>query len=475
MDKKIGLIAFGLLATLMVVMGFATIFEHKYGNAHAAAMIYESSWFSLLWIAMATTALYYLMATRILHKRLWVLLLHISFLIILLGALATRITGTNAQIHLRQDDKATFYIDEWTGRKVLLPFSISLQSFEIEYYDGTSFPSNYISRVEVSDLQSGNTSTHIISMNNILRYNGYRFYQFSYHDDLEGSILGVSFDRIGIPITYTGYYLMFFVMLLILFDKREHFNILRKKLLKKPASSNVYLFGLCLIWFVIMTFIICKRTYIGGRIPLSNTYETMLLLSWLSSLMGLFMRRISSLIVTFSLIFSVVVILAANLTSINPQINPLAPVLRSNLLSIHVLTIMIGYGLCGIIVLNSFTAIAIAYISNKCKDTKKAKITRMKEISELLMYPACFLIGAGIFIGAIWANKSWGRYWGWDPKEVWAIITFLFMGFSFHTKTLKWFAKPMFYHIFLIVIFLSVLMTYFGVNYIIGGLHSYAD
>jgi ABC-type transport system involved in cytochrome c biogenesis permease subunit len=83
-------------------------------------------------------------------------------------------------------------------------------------------------------------------------------------------------------------------------------------------------------------------------------------------------------------------------------------------------------------------------------------------------------MGAGIFIGAIWANQSWGRYWGWDPKEVWALIVFLLMGFTFHNRTLVWFRKPLFYHIFVLIIFLAVLMTYFGVNYILGGKHSYA-
>ena len=91
-----------------------------------------------------------------------------------------------------------------------------------------------------------------------------------------------------------------------------------------------------------------------------------------------------------------------------------------------------------------------------------------------MLYPAVFLLTAGIFIGAVWANVSWGRYWGWDPKEVWALITMLVYSFGLHAGSIKWFRKPMNFHIFCILAFLCVLITYFGVNFILGGMHSYA-
>lgn len=86
-----------------------------------------------------------------------------------------------------------------------------------------------------------------------------------------------------------------------------------------------------------------------------------------------------------------------------------------------------------------------------------------------------FLLGTGIFLGAVWANASWGRYWAWDPKEVWALITFMVYGAAFHARSLRIFRRPLFFHIYMIVAFLTVLMTYFGVNYILGGMHSYAN
>ncbi|MDR2039159.1 MAG: cytochrome c biogenesis protein CcsA [Bacteroidales bacterium] len=206
---------------------------------------------------------------------------------------------------------------------------------------------------------------------------------------------------------------------------------------------------------------------------MSNGYETMLILAWFGLLIGVLTRKYAFLITVFSFLLSGFTLLVAHISSMNPQITPLVPVLQSPLLSIHVLTIMVAYGLCGFMALNSITSLII-WASGKKKPEKQAYIERMKETSELFMYPATFLMGAGIFIGAIWANVSWGRYWGWDPKEVWALITFLLMSFTFHSKTLSWFRKPLFYHIFVLVIFLAVLMTYFGVNYILGGKHSYA-
>jgi ABC-type transport system involved in cytochrome c biogenesis permease subunit len=194
----------------------------------------------------------------------------------------------------------------------------------------------------------------------------------------------------------------------------------------------------------------------------------MLLLSWLSLLTGLLVRRYSPLFVAFSFLLSGFTLLVAHISSMNPHITPLMPVLQSPLLNVHVLLIMVSYGLCGFMALNAVTALTVNAFT---KD--RAYLQRMKEISELFMYPATFLMGAGIFVGAIWANISWGRYWGWDPKEVWALITFLLMGFTFHCKTLKFFNKPVVYHIFTLIILLSVLMTYFGVNFILGGKHSY--
>lgn len=93
----------------------------------------------------------------------------------------------------------------------------------------------------------------------------------------------------------------------------------------------------------------------------------------------------------------------------------------------------------------------------------------------IILYPAIFLLAIGIFIGAVWANVSWGRYWGWDPKEVWALITMLVYALALHPRSLPWFHRTMFFHVFCITAFITVLITYFGVNFLLGGMHSYAN
>jgi ABC-type transport system involved in cytochrome c biogenesis permease subunit len=231
-------------------------------------------------------------------------------------------------------------------------------------------------------------------------------------------------------------------------------------------------YPLLILVFIIATAGLCLRGYIGGRLPMSNGYETMLFIAWCSLLTGILARKYSFLILNFSFLLSGFTLLVAHIGSMNPQITPLVPVLQSPLLSIHVSLIMISYGLCGFMLFNSLTSlILLALPGNQIRKRKQTEL--LKEMSELLMYPATFLMGAGIFVGAIWANVSWGRYWGWDPKEVWALITFLLMSFTFHGKTITWFQRPVVYHLFVIIIFISVLMTYFGVNYILGGKHSY--
>ena len=146
------------------------------------------------------------------------------------------------------------------------------------------------------------------------------------------------------------------------------------------------------------------------------------------------------------------------------------PVLSSPLLSIHVVVIMVAYSLLGFVMLNGITAIVLYYSCNNCT----LQIERLHVVSQIMLYPALFLLAIGIFTGAIWANISWGRYWGWDPKEVWALITLLIYAFALHSGSLSRFRQSMFFHVFSIIAFICVLITYFGVNFLLGGMHSYA-
>lgn len=228
----------------------------------------------------------------------------------------------------------------------------------------------------------------------------------------------------------------------------------------------------CIALFCWLTLTIVLRWIVGGHVPLSNGFETMQFMAWVSLLVtipvdfrvkedgaGILTLPAGTLICGMTLMVSM-------MGASNPRISNLMPVLQSPLLSIHVAVIMISYALFAFMALNG----AAALILRK----NETQMLKLQVISRILLYPAVFLLTAGIFIGAIWANISWGRYWGWDPKEVWALITMLIYSMPIHAGSLPAFRKPVFFHVFCILAFLSVLITYFGVNFILGGLHSYA-
>ena len=235
------------------------------------------------------------------------------------------------------------------------------------------------------------------------------------------------------------------------------------------------LFGaLTVVAFLVHSFSIALRTCIGGRLPFGNGYETMLLVAWCALLVAsLFGRRVK-ILTPFGLLLSGCVLLVAHIGSMNPKITPLVPVLSSPLLSIHVSVIMLSYTLLGFVALNSLLSFVLILVSRKGKERELATMLERNRIYGLVcLYPAVFLLGAGIFVGAVWANMSWGRYWGWDPKEVWALITFMLYGLVFH-RNMRLMNNTFAFHAFGLYAFASVLMTYFGVNYILGGMHSYA-
>ncbi|MBQ8101071.1 MAG: cytochrome c biogenesis protein CcsA [Paludibacteraceae bacterium] len=236
--------------------------------------------------------------------------------------------------------------------------------------------------------------------------------------------------------------------------------------------------GLMAALFVFLTGVLALRWMISGHVPLSNGHETMQFLAWVSALLttvfSLGAARPDSaaqpqLILPFGFLVCGMTLMVSMMSSANPQITNLMPVLQSPLLTVHVVVIMLAYCLLAFVMLNGLTA-GILWLH----DRTSPQIKRLQLISQLLLYPAVFCLTIGIFIGAVWANISWGRYWGWDPKEVWALITMLVYAALLHTGSLRFLRRPMVFHLYSVVAFLFVLFTYFGVNFILGGLHSYA-
>lgn len=216
---------------------------------------------------------------------------------------------------------------------------------------------------------------------------------------------------------------------------------------------------------VCLTAAMAVRGWVSGHLPLSNGYETMQAMAWCASAFAVCVPgRKVRLLVPLALVVAGLALMVSMMGEHNPAVTPLMPVLASPLLSVHVAVIMIAYALLAIIAVNSAVAL--------CRRDGCDERTRL---SLRLLYPAAFLLAAGIFIGAVWANMSWGRYWGWDPKETWALVTLLVYALPMHAQSWPAFRRPRVLNIYLVAAFASVLVTYFGVNFILGGLHSYAN
>ena len=233
-----------------------------------------------------------------------------------------------------------------------------------------------------------------------------------------------------------------------------------------PRWARIGAVAVLIVSLVYLTTALILRWIVSGHVPMSNGFETMQFMAWATVAITLLMTRRSTLVLPFGILTAGLALMVASFGESNPQITQLMPVLASPLLSIHVAVIMIAYSLLAFLMLGGVMAIILRH--------DRIMVERLHVIGQIILYPAVFLLTIGVFIGAIWANVSWGSYWSWDPKEVWALITLIIYALPLHNKSLPMFSKPLFFHGYCIIAFLSVLITYFGVNFILGGMHSYA-
>lgn len=226
--------------------------------------------------------------------------------------------------------------------------------------------------------------------------------------------------------------------------------------------------------FLALTFCLALRWIISGTVPMSNGYETMLFMAWIIMLVTLLMCRRFPIMLVFGFLMSGFFLLVSHISQMDPQITHLMPVLSSPLLTIHVSIIMMAFALLSLTFIIGCWELGARCCSKLFKSSPYWGDMRGASLSQLFLYPAMTCLGLGIFIGAIWANISWGTYWSWDPKETWALITFMVYAVALHNRSFKWLNTPLGYHLYMVLAFLTILMTYFGVNYFLGGMHSYA-
>ncbi len=229
------------------------------------------------------------------------------------------------------------------------------------------------------------------------------------------------------------------------------------------------------VLFAIHTIALGARWYISGHAPWSDGFEAMVYLAWSLMLAGTFYSRKSAISLAGASLLSSVVLMVAHLNWMDPTITNLVPVLNSYWLSIHVSIITASYGFLGLGSLLGFLALILLIIKNQ-KNISKILPT-LKELSmvnEMNLTIGLYLLTIGTFLGGVWANESWGRYWGWDPKETWALISVVVYVFVVHMRLIPGLRGYFAFNFMAMISYASIMMTFFGVNFYLSGLHSYA-
>ena len=247
----------------------------------------------------------------------------------------------------------------------------------------------------------------------------------------------------------------------------------------KPNATlkKVYLvlFSLVILGFVLHTIGLGLRWYVSGRAPWSNGYESMIYIAWTSTLAGILFTRKSFGGLAATMVLAATILFVSTLSFLDPEITPLVPVLKSYWLTIHVSLVAGSYGFLMLgAIIGLINLILMIFLRESNKTRIKRIVQEMSYISELTLIGGLFMVSVGTYLGGIWANESWGRYWGWDAKETWALVTILVYAFILHMRLIPKLTGLFAYNVATIFGLASVIMTYYGVNYYLSGLHSYA-
>lgn len=264
------------------------------------------------------------------------------------------------------------------------------------------------------------------------------------------------------------YFVVGFTLLLLSFVK------ILKPAFKLEIFTKVT-FGLLVAFFAAHTAGLGMRWYIAGHAPWSNGYESMIYIGWASLLAGFIFSRKSPMTLAATGMMTGLILFVAHLNWMDPQVTNLVPVLQSYWLSIHVSMITASYGFLGLGALLGMITL-ILFILKKPENEARLSlaIKELNAINEMSLLVGLVLLTVGNFLGGVWANESWGRYWGWDPKETWALVTILVYAVVLHVRFIKGAYSDYAFSVISLLAFTSVLMTYFGVNYYLAGMHSYA-
>eukprot|EP00768_Dysnectes_brevis_P009302 gnl/Dysnectes_brevis/9241_a17047_216.p1 GENE.gnl/Dysnectes_brevis/9241_a17047_216~~gnl/Dysnectes_brevis/9241_a17047_216.p1 ORF type:complete len:290 (+),score=-78.24 gnl/Dysnectes_brevis/9241_a17047_216:89-871(+) len=222
------------------------------------------------------------------------------------------------------------------------------------------------------------------------------------------------------------------------------------------------------------TFGMGHRWYISGHAPWSNTYETLVYIAWSAMFAGLFFFRKSLMALSATVVMAGIFMFTAHLSGIDPQITNLVPVLKSYWLTIHVSIITGSYGFLALGAMLGFMSLILFIFRDSKKPHIDDTIKHITAINEASLIIGLAALVVGNFLGGVWANESWGRYWGWDPKETWAYVAIVTYAIVLHLRMIPKVNTPYIFAVASTLAFSTILMTYFGVNFYLSGMHSYA-
>jgi cytochrome c-type biogenesis protein CcsB len=287
--------------------------------------------------------------------------------------------------------------------------------------------------------------------------------------------LEVSYNKMGIfKNTYRSYLALGLVLLIIFFVR----------IFKKPSEKTDRIFkwlALSVSFLIVFMFVyqgvgLGLRWYISGHEPWSNGYEAVIFISWVTTLAGIIFSRKNPVILAGTAILASMMIFVTEMNLLDPEITPLQPVLKSYWLMIHVAVITSSYGFLGLAAILGLINLNL-YIFKNTKNAQliQINISELTYVSEMTMTIGLFMLTIGTFLGGIWANESWGRYWGWDPKETWALVSVLVYAVILHLRFIPALSGKFLFNAVSLWGYSAILFTFFGVNFYLVGLHSYAQ
>ncbi len=325
---------------------------------------------------------------------------------------------------------------------------------------------NYFTSVDAS-LKSGDWSKSNAALDKIAAYQ--KKYGAAVYPKASRIKAEIFYNHSNIfEILWPLYFIVGFVLLVLSFIK-----------ILKPQFKMTFItksaLGLLGIFFLAHTLGLALRWYISGHAPWSNGFESMTYIAWATVLAGFIFSKQSPITLASTSILAGLILFVAHLSWMNPQITNLVPVLNSYWLSIHVSMITASYGFLGLSALLGFITLLLFIAKNEKNDRQiSLSIKELNAINEMSLMIGLAMLTVGNFLGGVWANESWGRYWSWDPKETWALVTIIVYAVVLHLRFIKSIYNDFNYSVISLMAFTSVLMTYFGVNYYLAGMHSYA-